>query len=442
MDARPFPQNEAAEKAAVCLAFHSREWVGRLTARGFRPEWLQSPASRSLWVETAAEWENASDAILEISPAILAARLMAEKKIELVGGVQNILDVHGYTPPIAHDDMADHIADMLRDAWQRREAIALANKLSNEAYASDESFAVSIESAVSKLGNLTAVNAAGRMRNGNDVLLEWISDLQSVIDNKDGRTPETGVPTGIAEVDEKIGGLIPDFWMIGAPTSGGKTVLAIQLVRAVMRAGRRALVFALEMSSKQVVRRIVAGEAQVPMSRLIQPLTLNDHDITKITLAGVDGKFGKLTLCDDADVTIQEIRSLARSEHARDPLGCVLVDYLQLASAGRFRDGANREQEVSFIGAQCKKMAKELGVPVIAPTQLNDDGRVRESRALKQHAAVYLVIEEDEKDQSGRVTKPAKILCPKNRDGERDWTAPFRLVGEYQEFQRHNDREQ
>ena len=70
-------------------------------------------------------------------------------------------------------------------------------------------------------------------------------------------------------------------------------------------------------------------------------------------------------------------------------------------------------------------MAKELGCPVIAPTQLTDDGKVRESRALKHHAAVYLVIEED------------RIICAKNRDGQRDWMMPYKLTGDIQTFEPH-----
>lgn len=161
------------------------------------------------------------------------------------------------------------------------------------------------------------------------------------------------------------------------------------------------------------------------MQRLMRPETLIEYDYANLSGRGATWAAENLLICDDGDVTIQEVRAIARSEHARDPLALVVVDYIQLASAGKFKDGANREQEISHIGAQCVKMAKELGIPVIAPTQLNDDGKVRESRALKHHAAVYLVIEKD------------RILCAKGRDVGRDWSIPYTLTGDIQTFE-HN----
>jgi replicative DNA helicase len=258
--------------------------------------------------------------------------------------------------------------------------------------------------------------------NGADVLRDFMSDLMEAVV---GGTPieAPALRANIPQIDERIGGMVPYFWLIGADTSGGKTALSLQLVRAILSQGGRVLVFALEMRARQLIRRIVSAEGRIPIQRLMRPETLNEYDTGKLSGPGASWNAGGLLICDDPDVTIQEVRAIARAQHAVDPLACVLVDYIQLASAGRFRDGANREQEISFIGSQCVKMAKELGVPVIAPTQLNDDGKVRESRALKHHAAVYLVIEQDQ------------ILCSKNRDGERDWSIPWTLTGDIQTFE-------
>lgn len=417
---RTLPHNGDAEKAVVGMAFRDPQWATDLAFHGFRPEWLHLPSHRRLWAEVAWQRQQLPD-VREVEPLSVQARLMATGGLDAVGGpgvLLDVWDVFGVPSP----EQAAYFADLLRDAWQRRESISLAERLTQAAYTPGD-FDPDLAGAVRGLGNLSAPAPAGKLVNGADVLREFIADLEAAATSDE---PERGhaISTGISELDEKVGGLIPDFWLIGAETSGGKTVLAMQLVRACLRAGKRALVFPLEMGPRQLVRRVVAAEGRVPMSRLMHPRKLEARDWPGLSGPGSEWNARALTICNDSDVTVQEVRAIARAEHAKEPLGCVLLDYCQLASAGRFREGSNREQEISFIGAECKRMSNELSVPVIAPTQLNDDGKVRESRALKHHAAVYLVIEEN------------RILCAKNRDGERDWSMPYKLTGDIQTFER------
>jgi replicative DNA helicase len=422
---RALPSKPEAEKAVLTLALQSPEWETELAFHGFRSEWLHIPAHRRLWAEIAWIREQRPDE-REVDALALQSRLIALGALEVIGGPATLLEIVGGIAGSPSPENAAFYAGVLRQEWQRREAIATCSRLLAVAYMAGGSFDHDLSTALTSLAALSAPSASSKLVNGADVLREFITSLEEAYEAGDEHTSGQPISTGIPELDEKIGGLIPDLWLIGAETSAGKTVLAMQLVRAVLRAGQRALVFPLEMTAMKLVRRVVAAESRIPMSRLMHPRKLGTSDWPKLVGPGSDWNAKMLTIYDDSDLHIQDVRAIARGEHAKEPLGCVLLDYVQLATAGRFRDQANREQEISFIGAECKKMSNELGIPVIAPTQLNDDGKVRESRALKHHAGVYLVIESD----AGR------ILCAKNRDGERDWSMPYKLVGDIQTFER------
>ncbi len=428
---RALPLNAEAERVVVGTALWSRDWSVQLAFYGFRPDWLHLPAHRTLWALTEETREQIPSANA-VDMIEIQSRLVRDGALESIGGPGALLEILN-SAITASAEQAAHFAGILRTQWQRRQAIEHGIKLVSGAYDPLTDFDHSLDTATRALGSLSAPVAASLLLNGKEVLAEVIDDL--IRAHAAGEPLESSaIPTGLAELDEKTGGLIPYFWLIGADTSGGKTVLAMQLVRAALRAGKRALVFPLEMQAKQLVRRTLAAESLVPMSRLVSAWKLTHEDTIRICGIGSEWNSKLLTIYNDQDVTIQEVRAIARAEHAREPLGVVLLDYCQLATAGRFREGANREQEISFIGAQLSKMASELGIPVIAPTQLNDEGKVRESRALKHHAAVYLVI--DEGDEETKPPRQPRILCVKNRDGERDWAMPYALAGDVQTFER------
>lgn len=422
MDAtRPLPHNLESEKSVLAMALLSRDADGELTARGFIPDWLHIPAHRVMW-HAIAEFRDRVPESREVDTvAFLTFLLETPARLTEIGGPAAITDIAQHGAYVSANLFDFHV-DILRQNWQRRQALALAAQL-GAAAAQGDGFEERVADAINTLGAIATGTAGARVINGKDALHELLEDLSARMDGKP--TSETpAMKTGIEELDEKTSGLIPGLWLIGADTSGGKTALTLQLARAVLAQGGRVLFFALEMTARQLVRRIVAGEGRVPMQRLLRPETLIEYDWGRLGASGANWRAENLLICDDGDMTIQEARSIARAEHAREPLALVVLDYIQLASAGRFRDGGNREQEVSFIGSQCVKMAKELGIPVIAPTQLNDDGKVRESRALKQHCAMYLVIEEQ------------RILCAKGRDTGRDWSLPYKLTGDIQTFER------
>lgn len=420
---RPLPHNEHSESYVVGLLMAYDSAETELRVRGFTPEWLFLPRYGILWRVLSA-FRDKHRPSGEINPVTLLSELLEQRStLAEIGGPAALTEALQFSLISMEPAHLDHHVQVLKSCWQRRRSITLATRLEAAAY-DGQTFDDTLADTINNLGALSAAPLAGRLVNGADALREFVTDI--ITQHETGKPVDApALKTGIGELDEKVGGMVPYFWLVAAETSGGKTALSLQFVRSILEQGGRVLVFALEMRAKQLIRRMVAAEGRIPMQRLMRPETMNQYDLSNLGSRGTSWNASGLVICDDGDVTIQEARAIARAEHAKEPLACVVIDYLQLASAGRFKEGANREQEVSFIGAQCVKMAKELGVPVIGPTQLNDDGKVRESRALKHHAAVYLVIE------------PDRIVCAKNRDGERDWGIPYRLTGDIQTFEKN-----
>jgi replicative DNA helicase len=433
------PHNPTAERQTLAFALGSPATRSELSARGITAETFHLPANRLLWAEIGKQ-QNIPGMNGDTGVVVLAlqARLLSEGKLDALGGPSKLLEIHEWVPPwTPTSDDCDHVAGLLREPWMRRQAIAHAERLIYAASTPGlrENFEEALALAAVGLGKVQSPGSMSKMVTGRQAIESFLSDIDAAAQVGGSERCPDAVRTGIREIDERIGGLIPYLWVIGAPTSEGKTVLAVQLALSAVYAEKRALIFPLEMSARQLIRRILASRAKVPMSRLNQTAKLSIDDTLRLTSDGVNWPAENLIINEDQDVTIQDVRSIARATHARSPLGCIVVDYIQLASAGRFRQSANREQEVAFIAAECSKMATELRCPVIAPTQLNRSGKARESDAIAFHSAVYLVIEPEQVNADGSVRRMASIFCAKNRDGERNWRMPLKLTGDIQTFE-------
>jgi replicative DNA helicase len=238
----------------------------------------------------------------------------------------------------------------------------------------------------------------------------------------------TGVPTGYADLDERLSGLQPSALVIvGARPSMGKTSFALGIAaHAAIEKNLPVLFFSLEMSHLELTQRLLCSEARVDSSRMRNG-KLHESDWPKVVHA--IGKLGEapLFIDDNPNLTVMEIRAKARRLKSREGLGLIVVDYLQLMSG--HGPAENRQVEVSEISRGLKILARELSVPVVALSQLSRslearaDKRpvladLRESGSLEQDADVVLFIYRDEvynKDSADKGT--AEVIISKHRNG-------------------------
>jgi len=239
----------------------------------------------------------------------------------------------------------------------------------------------------------------------------------------------SGVPSGFADLDRTLLGFKPGQMITLAARPGlGKSALALDIARhAAIRQNKGVLVFSLEMSRLELGMRALAAEAYVDSKRLSTRDGLTPSDWEKLQRAAERMGSAKLGIDDDATVTIADIRAKAKTWQQTQPLDLIVIDYLQLMSP--VVRSPSRQQEVSEISRAVKLLAKELGCPVIALSQLNrgpetrTDKRpvisdLRESGSIEQDSDIVLLLHrEDAYDPESPRAGTADCIIAKHRAG-------------------------
>lgn len=252
-----------------------------------------------------------------------------------------------------------------------------------------------------------------------------------------------GLSTGLADLDEKLGGLQPEQLIIVAGRPGmGKTTLAMGFaLDASVRQNKSSLVVSLEMSKSQLIDRAVASEGRVPLSLIKNGSACQSH-ATELGLGALKVQQANLFIADRAGATVGRIRSLARRHKMRYGLDLLMVDYLQLMEG----EGGNRTEEISGISRGCKQIARELGIPVVLLSQLSRKceerpnkrpvpSDLRESGAIEQDADVILFVYRDEVyHENSEFKGVAEIIIGKGRDIETG-TVRAAFLGQYNRFE-------
>jgi replicative DNA helicase len=257
----------------------------------------------------------------------------------------------------------------------------------------------------------------------------------------------TGVPTGFTMLDRMTTGLQPsDLVVVAGRPSMGKTALAMNIaVNAAMQANVGTVIFSLEMSVDQLMRRLLSSEASVSSNKLRLPRTIKHDDMYRLLEAADRLYKAPIFLDDSAEINVLEIRSRARRLKSKVDIGLIIIDYLQIMSAVRqSRGDVSREREVAEITRSLKALAKELDVPVICLSQLNrgpearQDKRplladLRESGAIEQDADLILFLYRDSFYNRESTDQTAEVIVGKNRNGPVG-TVRLLFQGEYTRF--------
>jgi len=241
-----------------------------------------------------------------------------------------------------------------------------------------------------------------------------------------------GIPTGFPDLDNILAGLQKsDLVILAARPSIGKTSLALDIARHIaVRENVAVGMFSLEMSSDQLVDRMLAAEANVDLWRLRTGRLKSEgdnNDFQRIGDAMGVLSEAKLFIDDTASANIMEMRTMARRLQAEHNLGLIIIDYLQLME-GR-GGGDNRVQEISEISRGLKNLARELNIPILALSQLSRavESRspqipklsdLRESGSIEQDADVVLFLYREDREKPDTPNKGiVKVIIAKHRNG-------------------------
>ena len=355
----------------------------------------------------------------------LVDELERNEQLEAVGGPAYITELINSTPTAIY---VDHYARIVERTATLRRLIGAAGQIAELAY--DESHEV--DEVVDRAERLVFGISESRIHRD---LMPISTIMPEVVDQIDflarNQNRLMGVPTGFALLDKMLGGFQKSDLIIVAGRPGmGKSSLGLSIAQnAARRYDARVAVFSLEMSSEQVVQRLLAVETAIDSHRL--RMGQIDEEEWPILVEAANTLAGTNIFIDDTPgASVMEIRTKARRLYAERGLDLILVDYMQLMSgSGGGSRGENRQQEISFISRSLKGLARELNVPVIALSQLSRavESRannkpvlsdLRESGSIEQDADVVIfVYREDYYNEDTDRQNIADLMVAKHRHG-------------------------
>lgn len=345
--------------------------------------------------------------------------------LETVGGSSYLTELTNAVPTAAH---AEHYADIVAEKALRRRLIKASEDIVTMSFDENTSSVQEIlEQAEQRLFKVSQRTLKQDLVSIEQILAEGFDRLDDLHKNK-GKL--RGVKTGWRELDNKTAGLQrSDLIILAARPAMGKTAIALNLAQNVaIHEKQPVLLFSLEMSKDQLVDRMLASESGVDAWN-IRTGNLSDEDFEKLGQAMGSLSEAPIFIDDTPGITVLEMRTKARREAQKHPLGLIVVDYLQLMSGSRGGGDFNRVQEVSEISRGLKLIARELNVPVVALSQLSRSvesrspqipqlSDLRESGSIEQDAdIVTFIYREDYYNPETDRQHITDLIIAKHRNG-------------------------
>lgn len=332
-----------------------------------------------------------------------------------------LISLQSNTPSVAN---AGHYATVVSELSALRRLISVATEIAEEAYNLPSDVQQTLDWAESQVFNVAQRQSSERTLSWQQWMVDELGQLVQLEPHQ-----VQGVPTGFHDLDAILGGLQQsNLVIIGARPSMGKTSLALGISQHIAAIERLpVLLFSLEMSSREIMFRLIGAESHIDASRLRAGYgTVSDWDRVDDTITRLgDPPF---FINDNPTATVLDIRAQARRLQARSGLGLVVVDYLQLMSSPSGRKSDNRVVEVSQISRGLKILARELNVPVVALSQLSrglesrDNKRpmlsdLRESGSIEQDADVVMFLYRNDVYRPELPDNIAELIIAKHRNG-------------------------
>jgi replicative DNA helicase len=395
------------------------EVVEKITA-----EYFYVPAHQTIFDVLVDLWNTGAAIDLITFTQVLRDRNL----LETVGGAAAVTNLYTFVPTAAN---VGYYLEIVRDKYILRSIIAAATESVRRAYEEQDEVGNLLDEVEQKIFAVGEDRFKGQMLSMKDQVMEAIESIEKLYERKGGIT---GVSTGFIEFDRMTSGMHPsEMIVIAARPSMGKTAFAMNIAEHVAINEKLPVgVFSLEMSSQQLVQRLLCSRARVNLQK-VRDGFLGERDFPSLTAAASKLAEAKIFIDDTASLTILELRAKARRLKALQDVQLIIVDYLQLLRSTSRRAQDNRQLEISEISAGLKALAKELKIPIIVVAQLNrqpeqrSGGKprlsdLRESGSIEQDAdLVGLLVRPEiyEEDEEARAEKAgeAELIIAKQRNG-------------------------
>lgn len=343
--------------------------------------------------------------------------------LKQIGGSSYLSDLINIVPTSAY---IEHYGHIVKDHFTKRKMIELSSRMVEQAWSETIDTKTLIDKAEQEIFALSQEHLHRDFIELKDVLTESFERLEDFLKNG---AKFRGLPCGYVDLDNKLAGFQPANLVILAARPGvGKTTFALNVALNIAVKEKAPVgFFSLEMSKEELVDRLLVGQADIDAWRL-KTGKLSGDDYERLTTAMGELSTAPIFIDDTPGISILEMRTKARKLKVEKDLKLLVVDYLQLADAGRRFD--SRVQEVSFVSQGLKNLARELKIPVIALSQLSRAveqrgtkkpqlADLRESGAIEQDADIVMFIyqEDESEDLLDSSKRMMKLSIAKHRNG-------------------------
>ena len=365
-----------------------------------------------------------------IDSLTLRQELQKRSELESAGGAAYIASLLDGVPRVSN---VEHYARIVKEKSILRKLIHSSNEILIRSFSDEEDPSHLLEQAEKAIFEISQEKMDGGFTDLQNLLTKTYQDIETIYKRKE---LITGIATGFVDLDRLTSGLqSTDLVIVAARPGLGKTSFAINVAQhAAIKDQRTVGIFSLEMAARQLVTRMLCGEARVDAHK-VRTGYLNKEDWSRLAKAVGKLAQARVFIDDTPGITIVEMRSKARRLKAEHGLDLLIVDYLQLMSGvsmGSRVRFENRQQEISTISRSLKGLAKELNIPIMAisqlsraPEQRRGDHRpqlsdLRESGSIEQDADVVMFIFREDLYKKGEDLEEegvAQIIIGKQRNG-------------------------
>lgn len=428
------PTNVEAEKSVLAAILLNGENI-TLVSDSLKPSDFFNRQNQMIY-EAMLDIAQANQ---QIDLLVLQDALEIKKQLQEIGGIVYLMELQEDIPSIGM--IAQH-SKIVKDKSILRDLIKSAADIINICYDQNiDEIDTVLDSSEKKIFQISNKLIPPTFVQLDSLLKKTFQHLAQVKGNREG---VTGVPSGFGHFDNMTAGMQRgDLLILAARPSMGKTALALNMAVNAWHSGAAVGIFSLEMSSEQLVLRMLSSQSRIPHTKIRNAMVTSDEWV-ELTNTAANLAEAKIFIDDSASLNIMELRAKARKLKAKSNIDLLVIDYLQLLTAGNRYE--NRTQEISAISRALKALAKELNIPILALSQLSRslesrmDKRpmlsdLRESGAIEQDGDVIFFVYRDV-IYNPETENPdiAEIIIGKQRNGPVG-SFPARFIGEITTFE-------
>jgi len=382
----------------------------------------------------------------------VSSQLRKDQRLDQVGGDFYLISLTQKVSSSAHIEFH---ARIILQKFIQRSLIKISNEIIEDSYDETKDVFDLLDKAESKLYEVTQGNIKKSSETAQDLVIQAKKKIEE-ISNKEGLS---GIPSGFDKLDKLTSGWQEsDLIIVAARPGMGKTALTLSMARNIaVNQNIPVAFFSLEMASVQLITRLISSETGLSSEKL-RTGRLEKHEWEQLNVKVKSLEKAPLFIDDTPSLSIFDLRAKARRLSSQHGIKLIVVDYLQLMTAGGGQKGGNREQEISMISRNLKALAKELSIPVIALSQLSRAvetrggskrpllSDLRESGAIEQDADIvsfiyrpeYYKIDEWDDEERTPTEGQAEFIVAKHRNGGLD-SIRLKFIGHLGKFDNLDD---